>query len=107
MPRNYLKPSPSSWIARKLTRPHPDAFTAGLLEFGRWRFRPSAVDPYRPDGVVTLQHGQRAVRLRVEGVDGAGRRDGHLLVRAISVDTGGPLEISVPAGDVERFGVEA
>ncbi len=106
LPRSMFSPHADTWLGRLLAPPHPDAFTAGRFERGRWRFRLSAVDPYQPDGVVTMRWGDDTLRLRVDSVRGPGPRPGHVLVTGLDEQTRQPIELSVPAGDVARFGLE-
>ncbi|WP_375488609.1 hypothetical protein [uncultured Jatrophihabitans sp.] len=107
-PSNWRRPGAGSWLANWLEKRqlHPQAFTAGLYDNGRWRFKPSAVDPYRPTDVVTMQHGDRTLRLRPEGVTGAGPREGHVVVAARDVDAEQHVQLSVPLGEVGNFGLD-
>lgn len=110
---NWRRPAPNTVVARWFARNrHPDAFVCGVRvlsgtvpgEGPRWRFRPSAVDPFRPDESVSMRHGDVPLTFTVD--DDPPRpatRARHALLTATH-DTG-CIELSVPLGDLVRFGV--
>ena len=127
-PGNSARPSDGSWVQRWLERraPHPDSFdcavrvVAGTVpgESARWRFRPSAVDRRPPSAIdrrspsavaeVVLHHG-RSVTLRLFGAEVISHRPprpGHVVVAAVDAVSGAGVEVSLPAGELARLGLD-
>ena len=107
-----------SWLStRRDTAPLPGTtFLCGVRivsghlagETRRWTFRQSAADELVTDGVVTIQHGTRSrLRLRLTSHEVApGRRPHHAIVTASELDSAAVLEVSLPAGELVRFGID-
>jgi hypothetical protein len=122
LPSNARRPSPGSWLSNWLEKQqrHPDAFLCGIRVrhgtlpgvSGRWRFRVSAVDPLLADGVVTLHHGtDRTLRLHLDEdpfwpQDGAAPRPGHTVLIGTEVGSAARVLVSVPHGELVRFGIK-
>jgi hypothetical protein len=116
---NASRPSPGSFLDRWLAKraAHADTFDCGVRvlsgvvvgEGPRWRYRRSATDPLIVRGVVTLYHGPKiTLHLTPEpGADAGPRlRPGHVQLSAVVRGSGARIQVSVPAGDLERFGLD-
>jgi hypothetical protein len=119
---SYVRgPAPGSLLHRWLAahRQHPDSFDCGVRviagsvagEGRRWRYRRSALDPLMTDGVRALNHGTK-VRLYLMLAAGPfvvgahATRPGHVLLSAAEVGSSAQLQLSVPVGELERFGLD-
>lgn len=117
LPTNATRPSRGSWVDSWLSRRqrHPESFDCGVRvlagelhgERARWQFRVSAVDPLTDAGAYVLHHGtQVTLRLRPDGDGiGSGPRQGHVSFAATEVVTSARVQVSVPLGELVRFGL--
>lgn len=114
------RPSSGSWLDAWLQRRrrHPEAFSCGVRVVEgsapglgrRWRYRDSAVDPHPSDGAIALNHGS-GVTLRLRLVDpveplAIRTRPDHLVVAGVDLRTGARIQLSVPRGELARFGID-
>ncbi|MCW2527569.1 MAG: hypothetical protein JWM76_2429 [Pseudonocardiales bacterium] len=115
--------APQSFLGKRLARqtPHPASFDCGIRvvsgslagEGSRWRYRVSGADPLIVGGVVKLKHGTKVtLRLLIdkESLDDGGAgvtKPGYTVLTALELAVGAQVQISIPPGELERFGLEA
>jgi len=117
LPLNARRAGAGSWLRRRLDeRPRKGTtFLCGVRvlsgeipgETQRWSFRRSAADEYVPAGVVTIQHGKTELRLHLASEHvRPGHRRYHVLIKTVEVASGAHAELSLPAGELVRFGLD-